>query len=52
MTVVWFIVWLVANNIGDHEPLRLDPVNFWTGALILAIAIDLAGGHARKGRRD
>lgn len=46
MTVLWFIIWLIANNVGAHEPLRFDPVNVWTGTLILAIALDLAGAHA------
>jgi hypothetical protein len=41
VTIVWFIAWLIANNIGGHEPLQLDPVNFWTGSLVLAIALDL-----------
>jgi hypothetical protein len=60
MTLVWFIVWLIANNIGDHERLSTDPVNVWTAALILAIALDLGRQHAgpvsrsrqRQTRRD
>ena len=52
MTFVWFAIWLIANNIGGHEPLILNPVNAWMGTLILAIALDLAGGHARpRGQR-
>lgn len=47
VTFIWFVVWLVANNVGAHEPLDLDPVNAWVGALILAVALDLGGGHAR-----
>lgn len=47
MTLVWFIVWLIANNVGGHEPLLLEPVNAWTATLILAIALDLGGNHAR-----
>lgn len=47
MTVIWFLVWLIANNVGGPEPLRLDPVNFWTATLILAVALDLSAGHAR-----
>ena len=46
MTFIWFVVWLIANNVGGHEPLLLDPVNAWTGTLILAIALDLGGQHA------
>jgi hypothetical protein len=49
MTVVWFIVWLIWDLVGDREPLQLDPVNFWTGALILAIALDLGRQHAEIG---
>ena len=49
MTVLWFIVWIIANNIGAHKPLLFDPVNVWTGSLILAIALDLGASHARTG---
>lgn len=49
MTLLWFIVWLIANNVGGHEPLLLDPVNAWTATLILAIALDLGAAHARGG---
>ena len=24
MTVVWFVIWLVANNVGHHEPLPVS----------------------------
>jgi hypothetical protein len=27
MTLIWFVVWLISNVIGDHEPLLFDPVN-------------------------
>jgi hypothetical protein len=46
MTLLWFVIWLIANVAGDSEPLRFDPVNWWTGTLILAIALDLARQHA------
>ena len=46
MTVVWFVVWLIANSIGDKEPLVFDPVNIWAGTLILAAALDLGRQHA------
>ena len=46
MTLVWFIVWLIANLIGDSESLTFDPVNWWTGTLILVIALDLSRQHA------
>ena len=41
MTVIWFVIWLIANNIGDHEPLTFDPLNVWAATLILAIALDI-----------
>jgi hypothetical protein len=46
MTLVWFVIWLVANIVGDSEPLTFDPVNGWAGTLLLAIALDLGGQHA------
>lgn len=41
MSVIWFVIWLIANNVGGHEPLELTPVNAWTATLILAIALDV-----------
>jgi hypothetical protein len=53
MTLVWFVIWLVADIIGDSEPLTFDPVNFWAGALIFCAALDLSGQHASDlGRRS
>ena len=49
MTFVWFIVWFVSDHIGDHAVLEFSPVNTWAWTLILAVALDLAGTHARKG---
>ena len=51
MTLIWFVVWLIANNIGGNEPLVSDPVNAWTATLILAAALDLgrAGGLPERG---
>lgn len=51
MTLIWFIVWLIWNTVGDTEPLTADPVNFWAGSLIFAIAVDLGGHHADPRRR-
>ena len=52
MTLVWFVIWFVADRIGDREPLFADPVNFWTGALIVAVALDLGRQHTPDlGRR-
>jgi hypothetical protein len=36
----------VFDLVGDDEPLVFDPVNFWTGTLIFAIALDLGSLHA------
>ncbi len=46
MTLIWFVVWLIANLVGDHEPLTFDPVNWWAGTLLAAIALDLSRQHA------
>jgi hypothetical protein len=47
MTFVWFVIWLIANNVGGHEPLIFNPVNAWVATLILAIALDLGAAHAQ-----
>jgi len=52
MTLIWFIVWLIANNVGGHEPLLVNPVNAWAATLILAIALDLSAAHARGGLKS
>ena len=51
MTLLWFLVWLISDLIGDRESLTFDPVNWWAGALLFTVAIDLAGVHAASGRR-
>jgi hypothetical protein len=51
MTLIWFVVWLVCDLIGDKEPLLFDPVNWWAGALLLAVALDLSSLHATKRSR-
>jgi hypothetical protein len=51
MTILWFLVWLIANTIGDHEPLVFDPVNFWAGWLLLAAALDLNRSAVWERRR-
>jgi hypothetical protein len=48
MTFIWFIIWFIANLVGTREPLLFDPVNVWTGTLILAIALDLSAAHASR----
>ena len=46
MTLIWFVVWLISDLVGDEESLTFDPVNWWVGLLILAIALDLSRQHA------
>jgi hypothetical protein len=48
VTLLWFFIWLIWNTVGDSEPLTFAPVNFWAGALLFAVAVDLAGVHARN----
>jgi hypothetical protein len=50
MTVVWFVIWLVANTVGGHEPLTADPVNACAATLILAVALDLGRSHVAPPR--
>ena len=42
MTVLWFVTWLITNNVGGPEPLTINPVNAWAATLILAVGLDLA----------
>jgi hypothetical protein len=46
VTLIWFVIWLVFNLVGDKEPLRFDPVNVWAATLVLAAALDLGRQHA------
>jgi hypothetical protein len=48
MTLLWFVIWLVATLVGDSEALTFDPVNWWAGTLLLAIALDLSSHHATR----
>lgn len=41
MTIAWFVIWLIANDVGADEPLAAGPVNAWAATLILAIALDV-----------
>jgi len=50
VSIVWFVVWLVSDLVGDREPLRFDPLNWWTATLVLAVALDLNRPHV-VGRR-
>ena len=51
MTLIWFVIWLIANSVGGNEVLAGAPVNGWAAALILAVALDLSAGHAQAGRK-
>ena len=46
MTFLWFVVWFIADHVGDRAPLVFDPANTWAVTLLLAIALDLAGLQA------
>ena len=50
MTLVWFIIWFVADRIGGRDGLTFDPMNAWAATLILALALDVsrAGGIPGK----
>jgi hypothetical protein len=48
MTLLWFVVWLIFDLIGDDAPLTFNPVNWWGGSFMFVIAVDLAGDHALK----
>ena len=52
MTIIWFVIWLISDHIGSHEPLLFDPVNVWAATLLAAVALDLGGQTARSGKRS
>ena len=52
MTLIWFVVWLIADHIGEHKPLLFDPVNAWAWTLLLAIALDLGSRHVHGGSKS
>jgi hypothetical protein len=41
VTLLWFVVWFVADRIGDREAILFDPPNVWAATLLLAAALDL-----------
>ena len=51
VTLLWFIVWFIANIVGDHEPLLFNAVNASAGILLLIVALDLSTQHAPGVRR-
>jgi hypothetical protein len=52
LTLIWFALWLIWDRVGDREQLLFEPVNFWTGALILALALDLGRAGGVPSRSD
>ena len=46
MTFLWFLVWFVASLFDDWKPLTFDPINFWAGTFLFAVALDLGRQHA------
>jgi hypothetical protein len=50
MTLLWFVVWVISDHVGDKEALTAHPVNIWLATLILAVALDLGRAHAESGR--
>lgn len=48
MTLIWFVVWLVCDVVGDREQLTFTPVNWWAGTLMLTVALDLSRQHAPR----
>jgi hypothetical protein len=52
MTLLWFVIWLISDLVGDREPLLFNPVNIWTGTFLAAVALDLARGHASSVKRS
>jgi hypothetical protein len=48
MTLLWFVIWFIFNLVGDEEPLMFNPVNWWAGLLLLAIALDLNKSYVVK----
>lgn len=51
MTLVWLVVWFVADHMGGRAPLVLQPANWWAITLLLAIALDLSASHAGSRRK-
>jgi hypothetical protein len=50
VTLLWFFSWVICNLVGGKEVLTFDPVNWWAGTLLFAIAVDLSASHAVKRR--
>jgi len=50
MTLIWFVVWLIADRLGDREALLFDPVNVWAATFVLALALDVGRAGGVPGR--
>lgn len=51
MTLVWFVVWLISDLIGDREALLFAPPNAWAATLLLALALDVNRPPVARRRR-
>ena len=47
MTLIWFVIWFVADRIGEREALLLDPVNVWTGTFPARVGARCGPGGRR-----
>lgn len=50
MTLFWLLVWFICDRLGDREGLIFNPVDWWAGTLLLAIALDLGRQRGVKVR--
>jgi hypothetical protein len=41
MTILWLLIYLIVSNGGRHGGFLFNPINWWTGSLIVALGIDL-----------
>ena len=48
MVILWLIIYLIVSNGARHGGLVFDPINWWTGTLILAIGFDLYNGKNKS----
>ena len=48
MTLLWFVIWVFSNWFGDDAPLRFNPVNWWAGTFLFALALDLSRQHVAR----
>jgi hypothetical protein len=51
MSVIWFVIWVICDLVGDRESLSFDPVNLWAATLIAAVALDVNRTQVLSRRR-